>query len=228
VVKNKISHFLQKMENQELDILDQFGQCFKNEEEKNNTKLFIRDLQDTLTLFTLENKSAETLDREEVNKVTKKFMRIFRILQSDINLLYLFFDIVDASQYLVHCIVPKKIVFDVFHFYKDELMLLPVDNLPVEKQVEETDLFYTLLLFHPNAIQKIGSGIDCFFVKRFITDKGTDVCCVFIRRCDGTDEDISLFKCYRETSRKSDGKSHLDNGEIVNSSSSCTFANWKK
>lgn len=56
-------------------------------------------------------------------------------------------------------------------------------------------LFTKVLQYHPNAEEKIGSSSGRFFIRRSVVeeDKINDVCCCYVRRTDGTEEDFKYY-----------------------------------
>jgi hypothetical protein len=97
---------------------------------------------------------------------------------------------------------------DTFHVYKDQLMQFPVRELPRQLEVDNLDHFRVLsavLMNHPRAAAKIGEGIGGLFVRRSLIKDGVDVCCCFVRRVDGSEEDFSIFVPYKNRSWKDDG-----------------------
>ena len=103
----------------------------------------------------------------------------------------------------------KKIMFSTFHKYKDELM--NKTNLP--SQIDITDdndysIILSALLNHPNVTNKIGCGVQSLFVKRSTALYHgdiipRDICCCYVKRTDGTEEDFSIYLCYGVRSWKS-------------------------
>jgi hypothetical protein len=106
---------------------------------------------------------------------------------------------------------PKNVVCTLFHKYKDVLMTKSAEELPARLEVldkKHNEILTILISQHPRSIEKIGSGIKSFFVQRSIVQydgKDTDVCCCYIKRLDDTEEDFSIFVCYKERSWKDTG-----------------------
>lgn len=99
----------------------------------------------------------------------------------------------------------KSVTFSTFHRYKDPLM--NSKKLPQEIIVSPADfeILYRVLKHHPRFAEKKGCGVKDIFVRRSIVH-GEDVCCSYVRRKDGSEEDFSVFKPYRTISHKDNGR----------------------
>jgi len=115
------------------------------------------------------------------------------------------------------CLPAKRDATNAFHTYKDQLTNKPRSALPAEITVTGPDVTVLLAVLrnHPRAAAKIGDGIARLFVRRNIVD-GQDVCCCYVERVDGSEEDFSILKPYKTKSWKDDGR-HFDatTGRIV-------------
>ena len=105
----------------------------------------------------------------------------------------------------------KSDVHDAYQHYKTQLMSKPKSQLPAEIVVdnpEHFNIFNGVLQNLPNAEGKIGCGLKGFKINRCIAVGGEDVCCCYVIRTDGTEEDFSLFKIYRrkDTGNRFDSK----------------------
>ena len=101
---------------------------------------------------------------------------------------------------------------DAFHVYKNQLMREKAADLPVQLCVNDPnhfDLLLRTLRHHPSTKQKIGEGLKEIIVRRSTATNGEDVCCCYVVRIDGSEEDFSLFKCYNLKSWKDKGR-HFD------------------
>lgn len=67
-------------------------------------------------------------------------------------------------------------------------------GVPIASPAIHNDLV-ALLTRHPQAEQRIGPGVDCFFVDRAPDGYGTS--CFWVRRLDGTETDFSVTDCIR-------------------------------
>lgn len=115
---------------------------------------------------------------------------------------------------------PKQSVQTVFHQYKDPLQRLPREMLPHQTELspDHLELMLRALAHHCNAKEKIGCGVESMFVRRSIV-QGRDVCCFYVKRVDGSEEDFSLHACYGTKSWKN------TTGETFNSATSSFEAN---
>ena len=97
-------------------------------------------------------------------------------------------------------------------------MKLPRHMLPQEILVEDANdhkLFLDVLVNHPRAAHKCGCGVKEFFVRRSIHHKTLrhglprqeEVCCLYVRRLDLSEEDFSIFVPYKQRSWKYNGNS---------------------
>lgn len=94
---------------------------------------------------------------------------------------------------------PKSKVIKTFGLYRNLLMKRRPDELPVEIVVEDEEHMRTLranLMNRPDAIQKLGVGMACIFVRRFMF-RGQEMCLCFLRRIDGTETPFSLYVAYK-------------------------------
>eukprot|EP00633_Aureoumbra_lagunensis_P001622 CAMPEP_0197294338 /NCGR_PEP_ID=MMETSP0890-20130614/32144_1 /TAXON_ID=44058 ORGANISM="Aureoumbra lagunensis, Strain CCMP1510" /NCGR_SAMPLE_ID=MMETSP0890 /ASSEMBLY_ACC=CAM_ASM_000533 /LENGTH=186 /DNA_ID=CAMNT_0042769705 /DNA_START=142 /DNA_END=703 /DNA_ORIENTATION=- len=103
------------------------------------------------------------------------------------------------------CLPAKRDATNAFHTYKDQLTNKPRSALPAEITVTGPDVTVLLAVLrnHPRAAAKIGDGIARLFVRRNIVD-GQDVCCCYVERVDGSEEDFSILKPYKTKSWKDD------------------------
>lgn len=74
---------------------------------------------------------------------------------------------------------------------RDVQMLPPGEIISVDLGDRDEQLVIKALKYHPHAHQKIGCGISKVVVGRRIAKYGTDVCCFFVVRKDGSKEDFS-------------------------------------
>lgn len=84
-------------------------------------------------------------------------------------------------------------------------------DLPAQMDVGDPvdfDILYRALENHPRAKEKIGCGVTGIFVRRNRATNGEDVCCCHVRRADGSEEDFSVYVCFRTRSWKDIGKSY--------------------
>ena len=90
---------------------------------------------------------------------------------------------------------PIEIAGNVFAKKGDALDYLKnmLNSYHPEEKVSEADAYFLThaLENHPDAIEKIGSGINGFFVRR--ADYGTK--CFWVERSDGTEEKFSYISC---------------------------------
>ena len=106
---------------------------------------------------------------------------------------------------------PQHITKNIFHIYKDPLMTVDKNTLPVQVNIVDryhVDILTRVVNHHQQAKEKIGCGISGFFVRRSLVifnEKEEDVCCVYIRRMDDSEEDFSIFRPYKNISWKNKG-----------------------
>ena len=77
-------------------------------------------------------------------------------------------------------------------------------NLEIKKNIIEYDVLYKLLENHPKADEKIGVGVDCFFVQQSKFKKNQYN--FMIRRVDGSTTDFSFMKCLHPKRKLSKNK----------------------
>jgi hypothetical protein len=92
----------------------------------------------------------------------------------------------------------KNTVQNIFRIYADALRQLPVASLPERRYLDSNQqgIIKTALTFHPKATSKFGCGVDRIFVQRSRTPQGEEVCCFYVSRIDGSEEDFSLHKIF--------------------------------
>lgn len=78
---------------------------------------------------------------------------------------------------------------------------MSLSRLPARKYLnnKEQGVVQEALSFHPKAAKKIGCGVNRMFVQRSITDQGAEICCFYVEREDGSEEDFSLLKIYKKS-----------------------------
>ena len=93
----------------------------------------------------------------------------------------------------------RNTVQNLFHRYADELRRLPSSSLPSRRYLEshEQATMEMALAFHPKATSKVGCGISRIFVQRSRSPDGDEVCCFYVSRRDGSEEDFSLHKIFK-------------------------------
>eukprot|EP00976_Prorocentrum_cordatum_P050234 1014230-Prorocentrum_minimum.AAC.2 len=92
----------------------------------------------------------------------------------------------------------RQTVQNIFHIYADALRQLPTTSLPARRHLDahQQAIIEKALTFHPKANSKIGCGVERIFVQRSRTPQGEEVCCFYVSRRDGSEEDFSLHKIY--------------------------------
>jgi hypothetical protein len=85
--------------------------------------------------------------------------------------------------------IPMKIKID-----EVQEILYRFANRTIPKDSQEFQILIELLNNHPKASEKIGSGVDCFFVQN--SKWKMNQFNFMIRRIDGTETDFSFYKCF--------------------------------
>eukprot|EP00930_Biecheleria_cincta_P086962 TRINITY_DN76219_c0_g1_i1.p1 TRINITY_DN76219_c0_g1~~TRINITY_DN76219_c0_g1_i1.p1 ORF type:complete len:131 (+),score=17.20 TRINITY_DN76219_c0_g1_i1:64-456(+) len=117
----------------------------------------------------------------------------------------------------------QKECLDIFHKYKNPLMMKATRDLPARTYLDASDqqVICRALESHPNATKKIGSGVSRIFLERRLASNGEDVCCFHVRRINGSEEDFSIMKIFGGYR----GSGFDSSSNCLRSGSGRTFAN---
>lgn len=105
----------------------------------------------------------------------------------------------------------EQMTRNTFQLYKNALMLHRTWELPARIEITNAAHVYLaerVLKGHPRAEEKIGCGIQGFFMHRSIVG-GDDICRLYVRRADGSEADFSYNAAYGKSSRGNKGGKHI-------------------